>query len=650
MRYIKTTTLLLILGLCIVRVAGAQDRSLSWDALTVSAQLDAQGALHVIERHAMVFDGEWNGGERTFQLRSWQSLALNGVSEIDPRTQAAVVWSEGDLSDIGEYQLNGNTLRWRSRMPADPPFTNTTKVYEISYVLSGVLIPDNGVYRLEHNLAFPDRAGVIRTFDATLAIDPAWLAVDVPTRWHQENLQPGESVFVNASLQYVGAGEPAALAKVSSLPSATSAPALRYTLLLIVIAFVAVHVIALLRREQRNGRFEPALPLDQIDEQWLRRNLFDRPPEVVGAAWDLDTSASEVAALLARLTQEGALKTEVRSSGSGWFKRDVMYMELLCDRDRLADHERELIDALFFGGSRMTDSQKIREHYAKSGFTPAAYIKKGVEAQLPIVFASKLAVPAWAKWLTAALFVAAIATFIVAVIQGPDATPPLLIGEIILLVCFIVGLVFAYVYRSNVHELRSKLIRTLICVGLMYAVLAFVLISGRIAIVLTGTVSLTLLTLAFVNSIFNMMRMREVGESLELRRRLTSARIYFEQELKKPQPNLKDEWFPYLLAFGLGPKIDRWFKSTGAEASPGVRRSSSGAGVGGSLGSSSSSSSSTPAWTGGGGTFGGAGASGAWSAAAGGIAAGVAKPSSSSGGSSGGGSSSSSGGGGGGGW
>jgi uncharacterized membrane protein YgcG len=246
------------------------------------------------------------------------------------------------------------------------------------------------------------------------------------------------------------------------------------------------------------------------------------------------------------------------------------------------------------------------------------------------------------------LFVAASAAFIAAVIQAPDASPPLVITEIILIACFVFGLVFAYLYRAHVYELRGRLLRALICVALMYAVLAFVLISGRIAIVLTGAVSLTLLTLAFVNSIFNMMRTREVGESLELRRRLVSARLFFEKELKKPDPNLKDEWFPYLLAFGLGPKIDRWFKSIGSRSSRSAIYSSTTLGGG----SGSGSSGSPPAWTGGGGTFGGAGASGAWSVAVGSIAAGVAKPSSSGSGgrSSGGGSSSSSGGGGGGGW
>ncbi|HVF17781.1 MAG TPA: hypothetical protein VNA21_12750 [Steroidobacteraceae bacterium] len=644
----RISAIVLFVSLWVCAATTAQERSLYWDSLTVQARLDAEGAMHVRERHAMVFDGDWNGGERSFRLASWQSLKFQGLREMDPQTQAPISWRDDDLSDVGEYELSGSVLRWRARMPEDPPFVNATRVYEIAYVIEGVLVPDEGRYLLEHNLAFPDRSGAIRTFDATLELDPVWTATDLPTSWHEENLEPGESVFANATLTYAGAGQPHALASVSSFPSATTQPALRVALLLTVLAFAVAHLFAVLRREKRNERFVPPLPHDQIDESWLQENVFNRPPEMIGAAWDLDTSASEVSALLARLAQEGALKSEVRSSGSGWFKRDVMYMELLCDRNRLADHERGLIDALFIGGSRMTDSDKIRQHYSKSGFTPAALIKSGIEAQLPMIFAKRLTLSRWPKLLTVALLVSGIVCFIGAMIQGPDQQEAVFVTSLVLLACYVFSIVFAYQYRTNVYELRARLARTMVAVAAMCAVLAFVLIGGRIAVVTFGLFAIALLTLAFTNSVFNMMRTREMPESLELRRKLVSARLYFEHELKSPTPKLKDQWFPYLLAFGLGPKIDRWFKSVASQSS----RTMSRAGMTSNYGGSSSTSSSNSSWTGGGGTFGGAGASGAWSAAVGSIASGVAKPSSSSSGgrSSSSGSSRSSGGGGGGGW
>lgn len=632
------------LGTALLGSAAAQDRSLSWDALTVHAKLDAQGMLHVTERHAMVFDGAWNGGERRFQLRSWQGLDVRSLSEVDPTTQARTLWVEDDLDRVGEYQRNGNVLRWRARMPDDPAFASTRKTYEIEYSIAGTLIEEDGAYRFEHNLAFPERDGVIRVFDAVLEVDPVWEA-DIATRWHEENLQPGESVLVNATFRFSGTQRPDAVASLAAVPSPSALPALRFGLLAVVLLLVLVHGAALIRRERARGRFEPPLPVESIDEAWLQANLFDRPAEVVGAAWDLDTSASEVSALLARLAQQGALKSEVKTTGSGWFKRETLHLELLCERDRLLDHERELIDALFFNGSRTTDTNRIRERYSKSGFTPAALIQKGIEQQLPAVFANKVAVPAWARWLTALCFIAALGTTIASAIQSTDSAEVVVPAIAAMAVVWVFGLIFGFIYRKNVHKLKGRLARALVCVGLLCGVLAFMLIAGVVAVVPLGAIALTLTALTFVNMIFNVMRTRETPEALALRRKLGSARAYFERELSAEQPRLKDEWFPYLLAFGLGPQIDRWFKAFGGQSTA-IRR-----GVGGGATSIGSRSAGSSTWTGGGGTFGGAGASGTWASAVGSIASGVAKPSSnSSGRSSGGGSSRSSGGGGGGGW
>jgi hypothetical protein len=158
---------------------------------------------------------------------------------------------------------------------------------------------------------------------------------------------------------------------------------------------------------------------------------------------------------------------------------------------------------------------------------------------------------------------------------------------------------------------------------------------------------LTLLCLAFVNSILNAAKSRQGREKIAERRRLGAAREYFRRQLKQPQPELRDAWFPYLIAFGLGSHMDRWFRAFGGER----RSSSNGSFTSVSHGSSRSSG---PSWTGfgGGGGFSGGGSSGSWTAAVSGIAAGVSAPSKSSsgGGSSSSSSSSSSGGGGGGGW
>ena len=142
--------------------------------------------------------------------------------------------------------------------------------------------------------------------------------------------------------------------------------------------------------------------------------------------------------------------------------------------------------------------------------------------------------------------------------------------------------------------------------------------------------------------------------AMAFRKMLASGREFFVAELAKERPALRDEWFPWILAFGLGKQMDDW--SAQRESGQSTTRSSGPSTSSDSFGSGESGSSSGT-WTGfAGGRSGGGGAGASWAAAASGLAAPIAPPSSSS---SGGGSSSSSsgssgggssGGGGGGGW
>jgi len=79
-----------LLALALPGTAFAQEKSLHWAELAVRAQLDAEGVLHVEERHVMVFTGDWNGGERRFNLRLGQHLTLQKLSRIDPATGNAL--------------------------------------------------------------------------------------------------------------------------------------------------------------------------------------------------------------------------------------------------------------------------------------------------------------------------------------------------------------------------------------------------------------------------------------------------------------------------------------------------------------------------------------------------------------------------------
>jgi len=91
-------------------------RTLHWSSIDVTANLEADGRLHVTEREAMVFDGDWNGGERRFRLLGSQRIDLLAMRKIDAANGAVVQLRQGKLDSVDDYAFTDRTtLRWRSR-------------------------------------------------------------------------------------------------------------------------------------------------------------------------------------------------------------------------------------------------------------------------------------------------------------------------------------------------------------------------------------------------------------------------------------------------------------------------------------------------------------------------------------------------------
>jgi hypothetical protein len=156
---------------------------------------------------------------------------------------------------------------------------------------------------------------------------------------------------------------------------------------------------------------------------------------------------------------------------------------------------------------------------------------------------------------------------------------------------------FAASWRARIDRGPWSVLRFLIPGGLM------LLLAGAVATGFRGVPILSqvfssgfsfevrlgaaLLALAFFNSVINQARSRERAQGIALRKRLASVRRYFQEELEKPQPALRDEWFPYVLAFGLDKDARDWFKAHGGKSTSDRETSWS---------SSPSSSSSSGGW------------------------------------------------------
>ena len=358
-----------LLLLLIVTLPAAAQRTLHWSDLRVDARLAEDGTLRVVETQTIVFTGDWNGGERTFDLRPRQRIQFERMRRIDATGQAHVM-RDGDLSSVDDFSFtDSRTLRWRSRMPSDPPFDATPITYELTFSISNALVPEGDDWLLNHDFAFADRSGNIEHIEVRLLeLMPTWQPLaPFDGRWEARELPPGEGFIVRVPLRYAGAdgGGP---------EFAGAEPFERYLLAGVVLILLVSLVRRLYDHERGTGRLDPLPSPAEVNERWLDEHVFKHLPEVIGAAWDNKTGESEVAAVLARLVSEGRMRSEVKPGGL--FKDPVLHLELLVDRNRFHGHERALVDALFESHDRRTDTARIRDRYKKSGFDPASKITK----------------------------------------------------------------------------------------------------------------------------------------------------------------------------------------------------------------------------------------------------------------------------------
>jgi uncharacterized membrane protein YgcG len=632
---------LLLAALFTLAALPAHARTLRWRSLDVTARLDQDGRLHVSERQAIVFDGDWNGGERIFRVGPGQSLAFESLARVEDGAERRL--AVGDMSKVDHYSFTSPTvLRWRSRLPTDPVFERREITYVLHYSLAGVLRHEDGAYTMLHDFAFPDRQGtgdgMIDSFSLRLDLDPAWSGEHSnPIVIRRTSIQPGHSVVVSLTLQH--AGSPPAGA-VNTLPRTYI-----YALLALLTMVVGYLLFDFYLAENEKGRFAPVERPDAIDDGWLAEHLFVLSPEAAGSAMDDKTGPPEVAAMLARMTQEKKLASRVETRRTLLKSRQVLCLDLLVHRETLPKAEEKLVRAFFFAGDS-TDTDKIRDHYSGRGFDPGAIVKAGVEQEL-------LHIKGWGKkprtvdWKRSTIMIVVVLVLIIvaALKGGNDAGVVFFVAVVGALLLGCAGAAAKAGSRAVAALVPRFALPALFLVPLFWLVVAYSRSAVHLVLGFLTPLAICAWAVVITKVTLDLLRCPESPDRIAFRKRLYTARQYFIAELRSPEPRLRDEWYPYLLAFGLGQHVSRWFSAFASDASLAtISTSGSSASGGGSF-----SSASTSSFTGGGGAFGGAGASGGWAVAAAAMGSAMAAPSSGGGGSSSG-SSSSSGGGGGGGW
>lgn len=584
--------------------AGAQERTLVWKSLDVTAKIDRDGIMTVSERHRMLFDGAWNGGERKFRVAPGQIFQFERITWVHPDTGLGfpLIAAVGSVP-LHHYVLNGNTLRWRAREETDPPFNNRELTYVIDYVLMNVIVKEGEGYSLEHDFAFGEREGVIESFTLDLEFDPAWkLPEGFETHIERKIVPPGESVIVDILLGWTGEGQPAYLGADAAVYAAQpveeqeapapGAPALPMPVRMGALGLFFLILLAFrlwfVRREERLGRY--ATP--EVNRLWIERTLLPIKPEVVGTAWDDSTGQAEVAALIARMAIEQKLENQ-----PGQTPR----LKLLVPRESLEGYEREFIDRLFVSGEEITPAE-LKKVYAATGFNPEEPLRRPLsDAAAKIVGASK--------------FVSGCAAVVAAVILIA-VTSPGPFSKIAGVAAFLFSVALAAIYRTQLGGQTSA------------AFLPVPLALFAIVVALTAASELSLAiallaTLFLVNIVLYIGAWTASPDELAMLKGLRAARDYFRDLLEKKE-EIEERWIPYILAFGLGDDLDRWSVESPVQPDEErVRRDRARPSL---TVPPMPSVTAGPTFRAGGGAFGGAGATGGWAKSVGSFAAAVPKP------------------------
>lgn len=375
----------------------AYARSLSLSSLKVDGLLDADGLLHITERHEIKFDGDWNGGFRKFNLRSGQEISEFSMSRIEGT--AEIELNSGDLSRVDQYKfVSGSEVRWRSRLSHSPPFDNKTLTYLLRYKISNVLYSKEGRIALGHEFGVPESDIEIYRFSAALQFAPQWRVEPITALSISRFLvRPKTKLIIKTFLS-----SPEYL-KIHGMPPAfddeesQQPPSLlnKYPIFFLGFILCLIIIFILFRSfiadQKARGRFDQ-IPQELVDEKWLNQFLFRYPPEVVAALWDETIGQNEVAVVLMRLLQRGDLQISelpgipaITRHGAVVELRQNFQFTATCDAKKLAPIEASLLNSIFVKGleTPVTCSEIILTYADRSSrFSPESSITEPLEKMI----------------------------------------------------------------------------------------------------------------------------------------------------------------------------------------------------------------------------------------------------------------------------
>jgi hypothetical protein len=179
-------------GLCVL--ADAQQRTLYWERIDVTATVNKDSTVDVVEKQEYVFTGAWNGGYRDLVLQQVDHYSDIEVWEGNSRyTQGSVAHRGGFILEHPDSRTT--RVKWRSREASDPPYGNTHVIFTVKYKVHGALGQgshegDREYDELHWKMIFADRSGVVKHATATVILPQQFAQQQVAARVYGPSSSP----------------------------------------------------------------------------------------------------------------------------------------------------------------------------------------------------------------------------------------------------------------------------------------------------------------------------------------------------------------------------------------------------------------------------------------------------------------------------
>ncbi|MCG9875899.1 MAG: DUF2207 domain-containing protein [Leptospiraceae bacterium] len=352
----------LFLSLFINSSIYSQSKTLDWNSIQVDATLKNNGNLKVSETQSILFNGDWNGAYRKFDLGlgqkihfqsleifradgKWETLSNNSIDNVD-----SYLW----------YPLE-SMVKWRSRNPFDPVFDQKVITYRLNYEYEYILNSlSNSEFQLDHDFGFSDRIGNINAFTVNLSWEDNWdLYQGSDQAWSKDlnqqsaltihasrALAPGEKMIVKVRFNYK-ADE--ALLNQRSVWKEYAVRILHFFLLTILALCLSALIYLYCKKR---GFFAEPIGIKTWKE--FESFLTDLSPEEVAIL----SEKGLVASWMTRLIQEKKLEFSTK-------EKEEKILRRLVNLELFREEDQTILKALFVENKDTISISELKSHYKK---------------------------------------------------------------------------------------------------------------------------------------------------------------------------------------------------------------------------------------------------------------------------------------------